>query len=791
MYDTQQIKQRISCVDYAKRIGLPINRPGDRCISPLRSGAKNKTSFFVDNDFFYDFSGGLGGDVITFCAEYAHNGDRGAAILELAKITGTPPNGSDENYDDWHKFTQNLCSRTAYYHTALTEADRDYLHSRRISDETIDRLMIGRVTDTYLKGRLWLPYFTSGPEPYVCYYATRYLPGGTMPESKYAKAKKHPHLQHIPWGMQTINRDGDTLIIAEGYFDAVSFEQEGYPVISAITGRFPKNQISTVLSVARNFKRVLITYDNDPETHAGEKFTVSMARILMREKIPFVVGHTPDPYHDISDYYAAGGDLRQIIRDAEDGVLFLCRSSEDYKKLILSVSRFRPEAEAVALVDKIVEARDYSPMIAKQLYKIATSPPSETFIVDELLEQRSIIYINNDAFYEWNDKIWERKDELAIQGYINALYGKKFATAARVGQTCKLLKIRALTQVEMNKKSTLTFTNGTLELESGKFREFRQDDYASIIMTYPYEANAKCPRWDKFIQDVTDEDGIREEALQMIAGYVLFPDCKHQKIFAFMGAGGNGKSVYLDVLQEVFGSENCTTIDPMGLCEDFKAIHLKNSLLNYAQEIDADFSKAEKTLKTIADGKDIQACYKGQDHIIFRPRCKLIFSCNAVPQARTIAGMDRRMYFIGFPCKFVEDPDPKNPMEKKADIDIIPKLLEELSGIFNWVYEGYRLLNKYGCFMETYEQEEYMRQFREASNPVEVFVRDYDDTFEGEVPKDSIYHQYCDWCEENNHMKLASSNFFIKFKQAMGNRILEEVSRRENGGRRRTYIFKN
>ena len=173
MYDVQLIKQRINCVDYARKIGLPIFKPGDRCVSPLRAEAQNKTSFCVDADFFYDFAGGVGGDVITFCAEYAHNGDRGAAIRELAGCTGVVLSGLDRT-EDWLNYTKNLCARTAFYHQALTDADREYLHSRRISDETIDRLMIGRVTDTYLKGRLFLPYFSGEENPYVCYYATRY-----------------------------------------------------------------------------------------------------------------------------------------------------------------------------------------------------------------------------------------------------------------------------------------------------------------------------------------------------------------------------------------------------------------------------------------------------------------------------------------------------------------------------------------------------------------------------------------------------------------------------------------
>ena len=55
MIDISQIKSRITCVDFAKKNDININRSGDRCVSPLRPGAKNRTSFVVYNDFFFDF----------------------------------------------------------------------------------------------------------------------------------------------------------------------------------------------------------------------------------------------------------------------------------------------------------------------------------------------------------------------------------------------------------------------------------------------------------------------------------------------------------------------------------------------------------------------------------------------------------------------------------------------------------------------------------------------------------------------------------------------------------------
>ena len=198
----QKIKSRLSCVDYLSRQGIHVKN-GGRCVSPLRPGAKNPTSFTVNDDFWYDFGSAQGGDVIDLAAALRYDGDISRAIYALADELGIQR--SDDYSETYKTDIQNLCNRTAAYHAALTDSDRQYLYSRGLSDNDISRLMIGRVTDGYLRGRLFLPYFKNGA---VVYYATRAMDGSTFPENKYMKASRteSPSYQHIPWGLQTLSR---------------------------------------------------------------------------------------------------------------------------------------------------------------------------------------------------------------------------------------------------------------------------------------------------------------------------------------------------------------------------------------------------------------------------------------------------------------------------------------------------------------------------------------------------------------------------------------------------------
>ena len=109
MIDISQIKSRISCVEFAQRNNIPIRYSGDRTVSPFRSGAKNKTSFWCFDDHWTDFGSGQSGDVIDFAAYLLYNGDKGKAIRELAKLTGVEI--SSPTSQEWVNYTQNLCQR--------------------------------------------------------------------------------------------------------------------------------------------------------------------------------------------------------------------------------------------------------------------------------------------------------------------------------------------------------------------------------------------------------------------------------------------------------------------------------------------------------------------------------------------------------------------------------------------------------------------------------------------------------------------------------------------------------
>lgn len=790
MYDLNLIKQRISCVTFAQQHNLPITKSGDRCISPLRDGASNPTSFVVYDDFYYDFADGTGGDVIELCAALNHRGDRGAAIRELASLTGVPSDGN-ENTQAWLEYTKHLNSQTAYYNTQLTEDDRNYLHSRGLSDDDISRLLIGRVTDGPLRGRLFLPYF-SGVNGYVCYYATRSLPGGAFPDSKYMKQKRDEHSQHLPWGLQTLNRDSDTLVIAEGYFDAVSYEISGYPVLSAITGRFSRDQLPVVLSVARKFRRVFIVYDNDTQTHAGDNFARSMSEILTRNHIPFVVGTVPPPYHDVSEYFAAGGNLTHIINNAEHGISYIASRFTEFselEKFIYTVARHTKRTELENIFATIRNTNRWNESALKSLLKSATTAPPENIIADEILGKYRLIYVPDIGFYEYLTGVWRKQPEEVINSYIDNAYGE-FSTYNRVKSTTGLLKTRALrADVVFDRLPVWNFINGTLELETGVFRDPNPNDYCSIQMDYPYNPDATYTAWTKFIDDITAHDPKSAEILQFIPGYALMHDCRYEKIFVLTGEGGNGKSRYLEIIENLFGKANVSHLSPRDLLKDFKLIKLKDSIINIAKEIRSDIRETEELLKSIASGEAQMACYKHQNYVDFNPRAKQIVALNGqLCSGDTSDALARRLIIIDFKVSFVENPNPNDPYQKQINVNILDDLMGEVrsGGIFNWAYEGYKLLRTVGYFTETHDQTELIQDFRRSSNPILVYWEDNHYDFGDSISNTEVYRDYQQWCVDNGEKPVTSSVFHREFKKVSKYEYESYRTAKERGYRKMT-----
>ena len=60
-----------------------------------------------------------------------------------------------------------------------------------------------------------------------------------------------------------------------------------------------------------------------------------------------------------------------------------------------------------------------------------------------------------------------------------------------------------------------------------------------------------CPRWKKFIRQVTNDNEELQRYLQRIAAYALTGITREQELFFFYGTGNNGKGVWVFVISGI------------------------------------------------------------------------------------------------------------------------------------------------------------------------------------------------------------------------------------------------
>lgn len=785
----ERIKQRVSLLDYARSIGLPVRRPGDRCAS-LEPGSENPTAMLFDENRWYDFKSGQGGDVIDLCAIAKHNGDRGAAIRELG--------GDDPAYDGWQKYTQKLCAQVGYWQTQLREADFTYLKRRGISKKTAARLRLGYDPQS---GRLTIPYFKNG---YVAYVVTRQREEDGSP--KYKKDAFDGMNENIPWGLQTLDRlvslnfgvtvnqnsypcpqeendndDGLTrdpenqdtskilnqssttekiIVIAEGAFDAISWEQEGYAVLSPMGGYFSKEATEQVVQVCKGADKVFVCFDSDGP---GTRFQLDMGKLMFRHHIPFVCGHL-NGVKDISDYYAAGGDLGALIREAEPGLNALCghlaQDREAFKAFALEAGRYTGRPEMAELFEAAAQYFPQAKTWLATVEKMATSAPMENTIKKEIVKNYRLRYSEYLGFYEYEGGVWERRTDTEVKKYIADALGQ-YQTGTRLNSILKLVQAEVSAEEQYNTKPIFNFKNCVLELETGTVREHRESDLSTVQVDYEYKPDTWSPRWAQFIDEVSGGDEARGNLLQEIAGYVLFNDCSLQKCFFLIGDGANGKSVFLDILTEVFGRGNVSNVSMGGLMEPFQKIQLLTSILNISNETSTSIKGAEEEFKKVVAGNIISGCYKNKDFVNFQPRAKMISACNEYMKTRdTTLGFLRRVCFVAFKSRFVDDP---GAGEYKADKTLTATLMTQLPAIFNWAYSGYKVLKEQKRFTVTADNEELMDDFQRLSNPVMGFIEEVDP--HGVVSRTELYKQYKSWAEEAGHNIMSRTSFIQKFRQ--------------------------
>ena len=783
----QAIQQKYSIVAVARDLGLTVKRVGasfrSNSIDPSGRG-ENALALYESTGTWHDFMLDKGGDITSLVADVKFDGDIKLALQYLMPEW------------DHHRISKDVENRNRLLHDIdhandillndnrdFCQKAREYLHSRRITDETIKALKIG-IDTSGGDFRILFPFWDG--KSLIYYVTRRYDWTGTgeneeKPKYKNASLGHYPFLRNAPLGLNTLSRKkDDTLIITEGVFDWLAFYQEGYSVLASHGGDFGKLW-KEVLEKIKDFKRVILAYDSD---EAGVDFTYKAAQMLLKHRVPFSVATLLTK--DVAEHYQLTGSLDAIIASLpkkpyeELTIREKDVAHENCKKFIKDIATYADSSDVHII---IMGLRSYFPKdLVSGLFAIARQGPTQKAIADKIILEHDIRFNAKTGFYEYQSSgIRKQVDDETIEGYVEDALGN-YATGTKLTSIRKLIQANSQVHSDIpvklfNTLPLVSFLNGTLDIDvdtgKGTFREHRVSDYATVQLPIHYNPNAKCFHWLQFINDITNGREDDQKVLQEFAGYPLIPHCKFQKALMLKGGGSNGKSVFFNIISAIFGGVGddgrgyISSTDPSKWAKDFRLMPLHHSWLNISYDMENDLRGSEGILKKVVSGEVLEDSYKHKDPIPFKTRSKLMMACNYFPTVNdTSDGFMRRWLIVELNSHFVPK-DKVRPFTDDRALDpyLEDKLMKELPGIFNWMLEGLQRLLAQKGFTHTANQDRLINEFRASNNPLYSFVEDSQETFKGSdeghiVPRDIIYGKYSEWSCKNNVIPLPAYRFY-------------------------------
>jgi putative DNA primase/helicase len=223
---------------------------------------------------------------------------------------------------------------------------------------------------------------------------------------------------------------------------------------------------------------------------------------------------------------------------------------------------------------------------------------------------------------------------------------------------------------------------GTVDLRTGELRPSdRKDGITKTTLVTPRDSC--CPRWQRFLGETTGNDLELIRFLRQWCGYALTGlTHEHSLVFVY-GPGGNGKSVFLNLVTAILKQYAATAA-----MDTFTASHsdkhptelamLRGARLVTASETEEGRAWAESRIKQMTGGDRISARFMRQDFFEYTPQFKLTIVGNHKPVLRNVDEAARRRFLI---VPFEQTP-------ASPDRELEQRLLTEAPAILHWMIEG-------------------------------------------------------------------------------------------------------
>lgn len=410
----------------------------------------------------------------------------------------------------------------------------------------------------------------------------------------------------------------------------------------------------------------------------------------------------------------------------------------------------------------------------------------ETFV---FLFGRGVRYcVTNGRWYHWNGARWLIDDNNNSRAYrlmLNTVRRRRDAASAALIVNANNERAKAVHSFALRSENTKNINaalsaarnfdgvvvtinqfdtdqhlilagDTTINLRDESISIPRPADNVTLSMGAAYQADAACPRWLRFIEELWPDQPDMWSYIQRVAGYCLTGSTKEHTMFLCVGDGRNGKSTLLNVLRKMMGdyadSAAFATFDADRKGEATNDLaDLRGKRLVTVSETNEDKRLDEARVKAVTGGDPVKCRFLFQEFFAYTPTWKLFMAVNHLP---TIGGTDNgiwsRLHLIRFEQSFLG----------REDKDLETNLLRELPGILNWALEGLKDYMAEGLHPPAYVSDATAR-YRTDSDTVQQWFDACCERGETMTMRSGAgYESFCVWAENMGLKKFAVMSQF-------------------------------
>lgn len=317
----------------------------------------------------------------------------------------------------------------------------------------------------------------------------------------------------------------------------------------------------------------------------------------------------------------------------------------------------------------------------------------------------------------------------------------------------------------------VAFSNGFVQVVPGgiDIMPLAPDHRQLYALPFAYDPQATAPRWQQFLREIFAPDGddapVKARLAAQFAGACfLGMATRYQRAMVLIGGGNNGKSVFLDVISELFPDSVRGAIPPQRLGNEYYRAKLIGVRFNVIGEMPSSDVQEGDAFKGAVDGTRMDGRHPHGRPIDFVPVAGHLAATNKLFSTPDLSeGFYRRWLLLAFNRHF------KPEEEVKRLQDIITEA--EMPGVARWALEGAVDLMQTEQYVVPRQSQDRIDDWRASNDPISLFLGDCTAKLastKARAGKKVLYTAYTMWITANGHRHAMTSSEFLQRLRDLG-----------------------